>query len=82
MGTEYREAMSKNTKYGFIWNESGHSIAVQRTFCDKKHICVTIYTKDGALSVYVTPSGRIRTHRRLKKSFSPEYLDSILKGED
>lgn len=82
MGTEYREAMSKNTKYGFIWNEGDHSIAVERSFCNERYIGVTIYTKDGALSVYATPSGRIRTHRMPKKSFSPEYLDSILKGED
>ena len=69
---------SKTTNFGFKWEEDGIRLVVQRSFCDKNHMALTIYTDNGAIHVAVTPKGFIRTFIKPKKKISAEYLKSIL----
>lgn len=75
---------SKTTEYGFKWEDDGIRLVIQRTFSDKKHKCVSIFTDAGVMDIYVSPSGQIKTHMKKpsgKKSYERvdrDYLNSVL----
>ncbi len=50
---------SKTTQFGFKWDEHGIRVVVQRTFCDERHMCITIATDKGLQDIWITRSGHI-----------------------
>ena len=74
---------SKNTEYGFKWDEEGIRLVVQRNFNDAKHMVLSVYTDKGELRVYVTPSGRAKARwvsasKHAKPRVDPVYLKDVM----
>lgn len=74
---------SKNTQFGFKWDEEGIRLVVQRSFNDAKHMVLSVYTDKGQLQISVTPTGEVKTgwvsaSRHAKPRIDPEYLKEVM----